>query len=64
MTFGTLRDWAWCERCLEWKDTNEVNFIEIKEDIYGKDFLTFACHTCNKETIDSIIVSSPTKPRG
>jgi len=64
MTFGKLRDWAWCEHCLEWKDTNEVNFIEIKEDIYGKDLLTFTCDTCDKETTGSIIVSSPTKPRG
>ena len=61
--FGTLKNWAWCEHCLEWKDDNEVSFIEMKEDLYGKDLLTFACDTCNKETADSFVVSSPTRPR-
>ena len=63
MTVGELKNWAWCEHCLEWKDDNEVSFIEMKEDLYGKDLLTFACDTCSRETANSFIVSSPTKPR-
>ena len=63
MTVGALKNWAWCEHCLEWKDDNEVSFIEMKEDLYGKDLLTFACDTCNKETADSFVVSSVTRPR-
>jgi len=58
-----LARWVWCEHCLEWKDDEEVSFIEMKEDGYGKDLLTFACDTCNRETNDSIIVSSETKPK-
>ena len=61
---GELRNWVWCEKCLEWKDADEVGFIEMKEDVYGKDLLSFACDACSKDTIDSIVVSSVTKPRG
>ena len=43
--------------------TSKRSFIEMKEDLYGKDLLTFACDTCNKETADSFVVSSPTRPR-
>tara|TARA_R110002051_G_scaffold312728_2_gene388141 strand:+ start:296 stop:493 length:198 start_codon:yes stop_codon:yes gene_type:complete len=64
MTMGELRNWAWCEHCFEWKDADEVSFIEMKEDVYGKDLLTFACDSCNKDTIDSIVISSATKPVG
>ena len=28
-----LRNWAWCEHCLEWRDADEVALIEIKEDV-------------------------------
>ena len=38
---GELRNWAWCEHCLGWKDADEVSFIEMKEDVYGKDLLSF-----------------------
>ena len=60
----TLKNWAWCEHCLEWRDAcSEVTFIEMKEDIYGKDLLTFACDICHKETANAFVVSSPNKPR-
>ena len=64
MTFGVLKNWVWCEHCLGWKDADEVSFIEMKEDVYGKDLLSFACDGCGKDTIDSIVISSVTKPRG
>jgi hypothetical protein len=64
MTVGELKNWAWCEHCLEWRNDDEVSFIEMKEDVYGKDLLTFSCDTCDKDTTDSIIVSSVTKPTG
>ena len=40
---GELKNWVWCEHCLGWKDADEVSFIEMKEDVYGKDLLSFAC---------------------
>jgi len=61
---GVLKNWVWCEHCFEWKDADEVSFIEMKEDVYGKDLLTFSCDSCDKDTIDSIVISSVTKPIG
>jgi hypothetical protein len=64
MMVGELKNWAWCEHCFEWKDADEVSFIEMKEDLYGKDLLTFSCDTCHKDTIDSIVISATNKPKG
>ena len=60
-----LRDWVWCEECLEWKDAgdDEVAFVSIEEDSFGQDLMTFECDTCTKTNISNI-VSSVTKPRG
>jgi Zn finger protein HypA/HybF involved in hydrogenase expression len=63
MTFGNLRNWVWCEDCLEWKDADEVSFVGIKEDAYGKDLLRFLCDKCGNENENNII-SSATRPRG
>ena len=43
-TVGELKNWVWCESCLEWKDAGEeVSFVNIAEDAYGKDVMTFEC---------------------
>ena len=63
MTFGDLKNWVWCEDCLEWKDADEVSFVGIEEDTYGNDVLTFNCDKCKNENKNNII-SSATRPRG
>ena len=64
MTVGVLKDWVWCEDCLEWKDAaEEVSFMGIAEDTFGKDVMTFECDKCGNENKNNII-SSVTKPRG
>jgi len=63
MTVGTLKNWVWCEKCLEYKDASEVCFIGIEEDGYGKDVLHFICDKCDLENINNII-SSASRPRG
>jgi len=64
MTFGTLKNWVWCEDCLEWKDAgNDVSFDSIAEDIFGKDVMTFICDKC-ENTNKGIIIESTTRPRG
>ena len=63
MTFGNLRNWVWCEDCLEWKDADEVNFVSIEEDSFGEDMLTFACDKCGNDNKNNIFQSS-TRPRG
>ncbi len=61
MTFGVLKNWVWCEKCLDWKDADEVCFIGIEEDSFGKDVLHFLCDKCDLENKNNI-VSSVTKP--
>ena len=63
MTVGELNDWVWCEDCLDWKNTEEVSFLGISEDSFGKDMLTFKCDKCENENENNII-SSATRPRG
>jgi len=64
MTFGILKNWVWCEDCLEWKDAGEeVSFMDISEDDFGKDVMTFKCDKCTK-TNKNIIISSITRPKG
>ena len=60
---GELRNWVWCEKCLDWKDADEVCFIGIEEDSFGKDVLHVLCDECDLENKNNI-VSSVTKPRG
>tara|TARA_Y100000310_G_scaffold70873_1_gene66650 strand:- start:153 stop:353 length:201 start_codon:yes stop_codon:yes gene_type:complete len=64
MTARELKNWVWCEDCLEWKDAGEeVGFVNIAEDAYGKDVMTFDCDRCEKTNV-GIIISSVTRPRG
>jgi Zn finger protein HypA/HybF involved in hydrogenase expression len=64
MTVGVLKNWVWCEDCLEWKDAgDEVSLRDIEEDSFGKDVMTFECDKCKNENKNTII-SSVTKPRG
>ena len=64
MTVGVLKNWVWCEDCLEWKDAgDEVSFDSIAEDTFGKDVMTFECDKCKNENKNTII-SSVTKPIG
>ena len=63
-TVGELKNWVWCESCLEWKDAaNEASFLNIEEDEYGKDIMTFECDKC-KNVNKNDIVSSATRPKG
>ena len=62
--FGSLKNWVWCEDCLEWKDAgDEVSFMNIEEDSFGKDVMTFECDKCGNEN-KNIVISSVTRPRG
>ena len=49
---------------LEWKDAGEeVSFMNIAEDVFGKDVMTFECDKCGNENKNNI-TSSATRPRG
>ena len=64
MTVGLLKNWVWCEECLEWKDAgDEVTFVSIEQNSLGQDLMIFECDRCTKTNINNII-QSPTKPKG
>lgn len=39
-----------CSECGECHEPDEVEFVNIEEDIQGRDLLTFICPVTNKET--------------
>ena len=48
-----LRLWrtneVYCSHCKEWYTESEVQFLNIEEDMEGRDILTFTCHVCNTQ---------------
>jgi RNase P subunit RPR2 len=40
---------VWCKECKEWIEESKTTFVDISEDIQGKDLLTFKCPTCHTE---------------
>jgi len=37
---------VYCEKCDDWVSENKVTTLNIEEDFYGRDKLTFSCHNC------------------
>lgn len=35
-----------CKECDEWKDEDKTEFVDIEEDLQGRDILTFICPDC------------------
>ena len=57
-------NWVWCEDCLEWKNAGEdVAFISIDEDKFGKEVMAFTCDKCENDNKNNVI-SAPVMPRG
>ena len=62
--YGVIKNWVWCQNCLEWKDAGaEVTFMNIEENISGRDQLTFNCDECKTEHTGLVTVKD-IKPRG
>lgn len=49
---------VYCQYCQEYHSTDEVEFVNIEEDIYGRDVMTFICPE-TQETTSSNVYSSP-----
>jgi Zn finger protein HypA/HybF involved in hydrogenase expression len=49
---------CWCKDCDEWQDTRKVEFIDIQENAYGEDSLTFVCPLC--DTTQTSLVTGTT----
>ena len=62
--YGVIKNWVWCQNCLEWKDAGaEVTFMNIEEDIHGRDQLTFNCDECKTEHT-GLVTAKDIKPLG
>jgi|TARA_R110002110_G_scaffold10574_1_gene52128 Zn finger protein HypA/HybF involved in hydrogenase expression len=62
-TVGELKNWVWCEDCLDWKNTEEVSFLGIADNSFGNEILTFECDKCGNENSNNI-VTSKSEPKG
>jgi hypothetical protein len=40
---------VYCSKCKLWYGEEDIQFINIEEDISGRDVLTFVCKLCNTE---------------
>ena len=64
MTVTELKNWVWCEDCLEWKDAGEeVSFLNISEGNACEDVMAFNCDKCGNEN-KNFIVARKTRPKG
>ena len=43
---GPIRIWVHCTECKARKDALKVEFVNIEEDIQGRDLMTFKCEDC------------------
>ena len=57
MTAGILKNWVWCEDCLEWKDAGEEDLEEFPKMLLVK---MMKLDKLNK----NIVIPSVTRPRG
>jgi len=48
-SYASRRIWVHCGECQERKDALKVEFVDIEEDIQGRDILTFKCHDCETQ---------------
>ena len=48
-THGPIRIWVHCTECKTRKDALKVEFVNIEEDIQGRDLMTFKCHDCETQ---------------
>jgi RNase P subunit RPR2 len=39
---------VYCKNCEEWMEESLVNFVDICEDMYGRDLLSFDCPKCGE----------------
>lgn len=40
---------VYCSDCAMWFSEDDITFLDIEEDISGRDVLTFICNQCKEE---------------
>ena len=47
---------VYCSKCEEWKTDLQTEFINIEENQFGEDLLTFKCKACSKINKSLVVV--------
>ena len=47
---------VYCSKCKEWLTPKQTEFLDIQEDPYGLDIVTFICNECKTEN-KSLVIS-------
>jgi len=45
--------------CFGWAAADSVEFVNIEEDIYGRDVMTFVCPSCQNQVKSLVVVRNP-----
>lgn len=43
------KDSVYCSTCGKMVDVKNTDYLNIEEDFYGRDLMTFKCHECGTE---------------
>ena len=46
---------VYCCQCKEWHDVDDVDFLDISEDLQGRDVMTFMCPLTMTEQQSNIV---------
>lgn len=49
-----MKNTVFCSECNEWYYAEDIEFLNIEEDISGRDLVTFVCKRCGEETISLV----------
>ena len=47
---------VYCSKCKEWVVSKDIEFLDIEEDVSGRDNVTFICNECKTEN-KSLVIS-------
>lgn len=46
---------VYCNKCKEWIVSKDIEFLDIEEDVSGRDNVTFVCNECQTENKSLVI---------
>ena len=55
---------VYCSECKEWVYSRDIEFIDIEEDISGRDNVTFICNKCQTKNKSLVCAQNFSTRRG
>jgi RNase P subunit RPR2 len=46
---------CFCKNCNEWVNEKDTEFLDISEDFYGYDLITFICNRCKTKQRSNVL---------